>query len=138
LPSGKLSPDAIMTVLGVLQKTGNAEPLDKTKTRWRFYNIAQHGNTHCYAFVPKNKLEWNFGVFFFLSKTNCFIVNNLTSIPGLYYSCRLIIVGFLYSYYYRYDAYICVYERAFPWQYYSSVSTYYLSFTAYVETVWRT
>lgn len=32
--SGKLSPDAIMTVLGVLQKTGNAEPLDKTRTRY--------------------------------------------------------------------------------------------------------
>ncbi|XP_026810876.1 vacuolar protein-sorting-associated protein 25 [Rhopalosiphum maidis] len=35
--SRKLSSEAIMTVLGVLQKTGNAEPLDKSKTRWNIY-----------------------------------------------------------------------------------------------------
>ncbi|XP_060837661.1 vacuolar protein-sorting-associated protein 25 [Rhopalosiphum padi] len=35
--SRKLSSEAIMTVLGVLQKTGNAEPLDKSRTRWNIY-----------------------------------------------------------------------------------------------------
>ncbi|XP_050542040.1 vacuolar protein-sorting-associated protein 25 [Daktulosphaira vitifoliae] len=35
--SRKLSPEAITTVLEFLQKTGNADPLDKSKTRWHIY-----------------------------------------------------------------------------------------------------
>ncbi|XP_050433244.1 vacuolar protein-sorting-associated protein 25 [Adelges cooleyi] len=35
--SRKLSPEAITTVLESLQKTGNAEPLDKSKTRWHVF-----------------------------------------------------------------------------------------------------
>jgi len=58
--SGKLSPEAIMTVLGVLQKTGNAEPLDKTRTRYTDTNniwcTAQWPVIHACTF---KLLEWN-------------------------------------------------------------------------------